>query len=68
MEGIHRTFFQFLSAILILIPYVMMTSGVTLGKMNTIGCGNCFSDHIRRKNDFMAGSRRYSDIRIYPLE
>lgn len=40
VEGIHRTFFQFLSAILILIPYVMMTSGVTLGKMNTIGWVN----------------------------
>ena len=40
VEGIHRTFFQFLSAILILIPYVMMTSGVTLRKMNTIGWVN----------------------------
>lgn len=40
VEGIHRTFFQFLSAILILIPYVMMTGGVTLGKMNTIGWVN----------------------------
>lgn len=40
VEGIYRTFFQFLSAILILIPYVMMTSGVTLRKMNTIGWVN----------------------------
>jgi len=40
VEGIHRTFFQFLSAILILIPHVMMTSGVTLRKMNTIGWVN----------------------------
>lgn len=37
VEGIHRTFLQFLSAILILIPYVAMTSGVTLGNLNSIG-------------------------------
>ena len=37
VEGIHRTFLQFLSAIVILIPYVMMTSGVTLGKLDGIG-------------------------------
>ena len=37
VEGIHRTFLQFLSAIVILIPYVIMTSGVTLGKLNGIG-------------------------------
>ena len=37
VEGIHRTFLQFLSAIVILIPYVLMTSGVTLGKLNGIG-------------------------------
>ena len=37
VEGIHRTFLQFLSAILILIPYVITTSGVTLGNLNHIG-------------------------------
>ena len=37
VEGIHRTFLQFLSAILILIPYVACTGGVTLGSMKTVG-------------------------------
>lgn len=40
VKGIHRTFLQFLSAIVILIPYVIMTSGVTLGNLNGIGWGN----------------------------
>lgn len=37
VEGIHRTFLQFLSAIVILLPYVIMTSGITLGNLNGIG-------------------------------
>ena len=37
VEGIHRTFLQFLAAILVLVPYVMMTGGVTLGNLNGIG-------------------------------
>ena len=37
VEGIHRTFLQFLSAIVILIPYVIITSGVTLGNLDGIG-------------------------------
>ena len=37
VEGIHRTFLQFLAAIVVLIPYVGMTSGVTLGAMDGIG-------------------------------
>jgi len=37
VEGIHRTFLQFLSAIVILIPYVMLTSGVTLGNLDGFG-------------------------------
>ena len=37
VEGIHRTFLQFLSAIVILIPYVMMTGGIKLGSLNTTG-------------------------------
>lgn len=40
VEGIHRTFLQFLSAIVILIPYVIMTSGVTLGNLNLTGWVN----------------------------
>lgn len=37
VEGIHRTFLQFLAAIIVLIPYVAATSGVTLGGMKTVG-------------------------------
>ena len=37
VEALHRTFLQFLSAIVILIPYVIMTSGVTLETLNVIG-------------------------------
>jgi len=37
VEGIHRTFLQFLSALVILIPYVFLTNGVTLGKLNGKG-------------------------------
>ena len=37
VEGIHRTFLQFLSAIVILIPYVAVTGGVTLGQLHTVG-------------------------------
>lgn len=37
VEGIPRTFLQFISAIVILIPYVIITSGVTLGGMNAFG-------------------------------
>lgn len=40
VDGIHRTFLQFLAAILILIPYVVLTSGITLGSLNGIGWGN----------------------------
>ena len=35
--GIHRTFLQFLSAIVILVPYVAFTGGVTLGGLNGTG-------------------------------
>ena len=37
VEGIHRTFLQFLAAIAVLVPYVAATSGVTLGGMHTTG-------------------------------
>lgn len=38
--GIHRTFLQFVSAIVILAPYVMVTSGVTLGNLDGRGWVN----------------------------
>lgn len=40
VEGIHRTFLQFLSAIVILIPYVALTSGVTLQNLSGFGWVN----------------------------
>lgn len=40
VTGIHRTFLQFIAAIVILIPYVMMTGGVTLGNLNAFGWAN----------------------------
>ena len=35
--GIHRTFIQFLAAIIVLIPYVLFTSGITIGSLETNG-------------------------------
>ncbi len=40
VEGIHRTFLQFLAAIVILIPYVLSTSGITLGSLSGKGWVN----------------------------
>ena len=37
VEGIHRTFLQFLAAIVVLVPYVALTSGANLGMMDGIG-------------------------------
>lgn len=37
VEGIHRTFLQFIAAIIVLIPYVLFTSGVTLGTLDGKG-------------------------------
>lgn len=37
VEGIHRTFLQFIAAIIVLVPYVLMTSGVTLGGLDGVG-------------------------------
>lgn len=37
VAGIHRTFLQFLAAIIILVPYVAVTSGCNLGSMNGKG-------------------------------
>lgn len=40
VDGIHRTFLQFIAAILVLLPYVIFTSGITLAGMNTKGWVN----------------------------
>ena len=40
VDGIHRTFLQFIAAILVLLPYVIFTSGITLGGMNSKGWVN----------------------------
>lgn len=37
VAGIHRTFLQFLAAIIILVPYVAVTSGCNLGSLNISG-------------------------------
>ena len=37
VDGIHRTFLQFLAAVVTLLPYVLMTDGVTLGGMEPVG-------------------------------
>lgn len=39
VTGIHRTFIQFLTAILVLVPYVSLTSGFKLGGLDGIGWG-----------------------------
>lgn len=37
VEGIHRTFLQFIAAVIILVPYVAFTGGFTLGSLNSTG-------------------------------
>jgi len=37
VEGIQRTFLQFLAAIVILLPYVMLSGGIQLGGLDTKG-------------------------------
>jgi drug/metabolite transporter (DMT)-like permease len=39
VEGIHRTFIQFLAAIIVLLPYVVLTGGFTLGNLDGRGWG-----------------------------
>ena len=39
VTGIHRTFLQFLAAIAVLAPYVLVTSGVNLGNLDFTGWG-----------------------------
>ncbi len=40
VQGLHRTFLQFLAAIVVLLPYVLMTGGITLGSLDSIGWFN----------------------------
>lgn len=35
--GIERTFLQFLAAIVVMVPYVALSSGVTVGNLDTLG-------------------------------
>ncbi len=37
VAGIERTFIQFISAIIVLLPYVLLTSGFTIGSLNLNG-------------------------------
>ena len=37
VEGIHRTFLQFIAAIIVLVPYVAFTGGMHLENLNTTG-------------------------------
>ncbi|MBR2892772.1 MAG: EamA family transporter [Clostridia bacterium] len=37
VEGIHRTFLQFIAAIAVLLPYVLLTDGVNLGQLDSKG-------------------------------
>lgn len=39
IDGITRTFLQFLSAICVLIPYVLFTGGINIGELKPIGWG-----------------------------
>lgn len=40
VDGIHRTFLQFLAAVVVLLPHVAMTGGMTLGSLNATGWVN----------------------------
>ena len=37
VEGLHRTFLQFIAAVLVLLPYVALTDGMTLASMDAAG-------------------------------
>lgn len=37
VEGIHRTFLQFIASVIILVPYVLFTGGFHLGKLDVKG-------------------------------
>ena len=40
VEGLHRTFLQFVAAIIILVPYVAATSGMNLRMLDSVGWGS----------------------------
>ena len=40
VDGIHRTFLQFLVAIVVVSPYVLLTSGITIGNLDLTGWVN----------------------------
>ena len=40
VDGIHRTLLQFLAAIVVLVPYVLSTGGITLGRLHATGWVN----------------------------
>ena len=40
VEGLHRTFIQFVAAIIVLLPYVLLSGGFTLGTLNGKGWGS----------------------------
>lgn len=40
VAGLHRTFVQFLAAIVVLVPYVAFSGGFTLGSLDSTGWGN----------------------------
>ena len=40
VEGIHRTLLQFIAAVVTLVPYVLLTGGVTLGGLNGFDWAN----------------------------
>lgn len=40
VEGLHRTFLQFLAAIVVLIPYVIFTTGTSIGSLDGLGWGS----------------------------
>lgn len=37
VDGIHRTFLQFLAAVIVLFPYVLFTDGINIGQLDTRG-------------------------------
>ena len=37
VDGIHRTFLQFIAAVCVLTPYVLLTGGITLTSLNGVG-------------------------------
>lgn len=40
VEGLHRTFIQFVAAIIVLLPYVLLSGGFTLGSLDGKGWGS----------------------------